>query len=144
MLKRFLITSKNFEGNAEIVYNNSVLQSINFAEAAMIPAQRKSFKEAVPVGMHGLEAFVKQYNVVCVEAEYEVTFADFWNGYGKKLNKDRSEKLWAKMTKTEQVLCVMSLPAYHAWRNRWNKFQYDADRYLREKMWENEWKKLGA
>lgn len=144
MLKRFLITSKNFDGQVETVYNDAWLQLINFAESSMNAGQRSSFKTCIPVLECDLSEFSQKYSIVIVEAEYEVSFNDFWKGYDKKINRLRSEKLWAKMTKTEQVLCVTSLPAYHAYRRRLNKYQYDADTYLRERMWENEWKKLSA
>ncbi|AYD48220.1 hypothetical protein [Arachidicoccus soli] len=143
MIKRFLITSKNFFGHVEVAYGiNEMVSVIDFSDCSMLPNQRQPFKEAVPVLFSAFEDFVKQYNLTAVEAEYEVSFNDFWNGYGKKINKKRCEPIWKKMSKTEQVLCVTGLPAYHRYRQRLNKWQYDPDTYLKDKMWENEWNKL--
>lgn len=140
-MKRFLITSPKFSGQAEIFYNASgVLCKIDCSDTNMDAATVFHFKNAVgPTVTDMATRFSK--DAVIVEAEYEVSFDMFWKKYNEKRNKKRCIILWSKLNKVQQVQALFGVDAYfkylkkEGWRNK-----ADPDTYLRGEYWENEYK----
>lgn len=141
-MRRFLITSSKFTGQAELIYNaDALLSIINMTETSMDAEQRHRFKQLAPLtvlhiekGGHGLE------RCTIVEAAYEITFSMFWDSYKKKINRNRCEPLWNKLAKTSQVKAWHGIAQYDKYlkANDWRK-KADPENYLRNEMWENEW-----
>ena len=142
MLSRYLITSEKFAGEVEVYYSDSLLQRIDFANCNMNAAQRVAFKKELPTVEADLKGFSETFKVRVMAADVEVHFEEFWNAYGNKINRKRCIPLWEKMTATERYLAWNSCKAYNAYVLRRNKYRYDPENYLRDKMWENEWRKL--
>jgi hypothetical protein len=141
-MKKFVITSPGFKGQAEIVYKpDGTLASINMIESEMPGSVISAFKSTVPVMMDDIEAAFKGTRAVIVAGDFEVSFGMFWNKYGKKLNKIRCMKLWEKMELTMKVKAYYGITAYdkylkhEGWRNK-----ADPETYLRNQYWENEYK----
>jgi hypothetical protein len=65
----------------------------------------------------------------------------FWQRYDKKINRKRCEPLWEKLSKPKQVAAWAGIDAYNKFlqANSWRK-KADPETYLRNEMWENEWK----
>lgn len=143
-MRKFLLTSKNFIGNAELHYNdNDMLCRIDVTDTNMTVAQIVPFKTAVPPTIqhlenngHGLPA-----HITIIEAEYEVTFDMFWMAYNKKINKKRCEPLWNKLGKAQQIKALQGVKSYDKFleKNDWRS-KADPENYLRNEMWNNEWK----
>ena len=139
-MKRFLITSPKFTGQAELLYNDAgVLCKIDCTDTNMGAAIHQ-FKQQVPAREGMLqESFSSQ--TVIIEAEFEVTFDMFWKKYNKKLNKSRCIMLWGKMNKAHQVQAFFGVDSYdkylkkEGWRNK-----ADPETYLRNAYWENEYR----
>lgn len=144
MLYRYLMTSQKFTGEVDTYYYDGILQKLDMENCTMPAQQRHGFKSVLPTNEAELEAFAHKYNVRVLPAELEITFDMFWNAYGHKINKKRCLPLWDKMSATERYLAWQSCKAYHIYRKKKNKFQYDPETYLGDKMWENDWIKLAA
>lgn len=140
-MKRFLITSPKFSGQAEIFYNSDgVLCRIDCTDTNMTAIMVHHFKNAVSA--HLMELSQKfSSDTVIVEAEYEVSFDMFWKKYNKKVNKSRCILLWSKLNKSMQVQAFFGIDAYNKFLKKegeWRK-PVDPENYLRNKYWENEY-----
>lgn len=141
-MKRFLITSPKFNGQAEIFYNASgLLFKIDLSNALMEPATIKAFKAAVPPVMDDLlkgEGFTADTTIIA--ADVEVSFDMFWNAYNKKINRIRAEKLWHKLTKVQQVNAFTGVAPYDKFLKKTDRFKADPETYIRNQYWLNEYK----
>ena len=72
-----------------------------------------------------------------------VPFADFWQAYGKKVGRHKSELKWKALTSTERTAALAAVPAYVA---RKHELQYRKDplSWLNGKHWEDELPEEGA
>lgn len=139
-MRRFLITSPKFTGQAEVIYNAaSVLCKIDCTDTDMNAVTIKHFKAAVGAEIASIGALLP--NCIIVEAEYEVSFEMFFDKYKKKLNKARCILLWSKMSKTMQVQAYHGIDAYEKYlkKEHWMSKAHP-ETYLRNKYWENEYK----
>lgn len=139
-MRRFLITSQKFGGQAEVIYNDAdVLCKIDCIDTDMNAVTIRHFKAAVGADIASIGVLLP--NCVIVEADYEVSFEMFWKKYNKKINKSRCTLLWNKMNKTMQVQAFFGIDAYdkylkkESWRSK-----ADPETYLRNRYWENEYK----
>lgn len=143
-MRRFLITSPKFSGQAELVYNEQeVLCMIDATKTGMDENTIAAFKRAVPATIAQLatgQSFGTETTVV--EADFVVSFKRFYDEYPLKRNRFRAEKCFEKMTSSQQVKAFYSLPGYKKYLNRTNIFAMGADRYLTERHFETEWNKL--
>lgn len=142
-MRKFILTSKNYSGNAELHYNdNDLLCRIDVTDSNMSPTQVHAFKAAAPLTIQHLENGVGiPGHVTVVEADYEITFEMFWTSYNKKINKKRCEPIWKKMDKSSQIKALQGIKGYDKFlqKNDWRS-KADPENYLRNAMWENEWK----
>ena len=138
-MRQFNITFPNINGHIEVVYNNDLLDVINFQNCSLTPEGKIKFKEQLPVHLNLLSTAFKKATIV--EAEVAVTFEMFWNVYNKKINKIRCTPLWGKLSKTEQIAAFMGVKKYDRYLQRENwRTKADPENYLRNRMWENEWR----
>ena len=143
-MKRFIITSPRFAGEINVLYGlDNKLQFIDFMKCDLSEKQVAFFKNKLPVfySEKFMEAFgVSKLNVM--EEGYVVTFDQFWNRYNLKRNRERSLKLWNKLSVADQVNAFFKLGQYErylqleAWRTK-----AECDKYLRNRYWENDWSK---
>ncbi len=70
------------------------------------------------------------------ESAEKIPFGDFWNIYPKKVNKNKAEKLWGKLTLEEQRLAMDYVPRYGATREK--QFCKAGDGFLLNRTWEDE------
>lgn len=140
-MKRFLITSPKYTGQAEILYNDSgVLCKIDCTDTNMSNQIIHHFKTSVPAKVEDLQnSFSSQTTII--EAEYEVSFDMFWKKYNKKINKSRCILLWGKLNKAQQVLAYFGIDQYDRYlkKETW-RGKADPETYLRNGYWENEYK----
>ena len=140
-MRRFLITSSRFSGQAEVIYNDAeVLCKIDCTDTDMNVSTIKAFKAAVGPDIASIADLLP--NCMIVEAEYEVSFEMFWKKYNKKINKSRCIMLWGKLNKTMQVQAFFGIDAYNKFLKKegeWRK-PVDPENYLRNAYWENEYK----
>lgn len=142
-MRRFLITSNKFSGTAELFYNEQDhLAAIDMRQAIMPADVKAAFKRAVPVCLTDLSKSFTEGTTI-VEADFVVSFKQFYDEYPLKRNRFKAEQLFEKMSKTEQVKAYYSLKEYNQYckRNSWYTPMI-ADKYLRNKEYETEWRTL--
>lgn len=142
-MKRFLITSPKYSGQAEVFYNAAgVLCKIDCSDTNMSAGLIDAFKRVVSPHVDDI-ANPNRFTggTVIVEAEFEVSFEMFWKKYNKKINKSRCILLWGKLNKSVQVQAFFGVDGYdkylkkESWRNK-----ADPETYLRNQYWENEYR----
>lgn len=145
-MRKFIFSSKaqEFKGSFNCVYNeDDVLQVLNFADSDLLPPKRQWIKKNLPevLDVERLKQFVKDTRTEAVESTISYSFEDFWTKYNKKINKKRCIPLWNKLSPARQVSAVGGIQKYEqylkvqSWRSK-----ADPENYLRNEMWENEWK----
>lgn len=139
-MKRFLITSPKFTGQAELIYNeDGRLLHVNLVDTDMDAATAQAFVRCVSGDAENVaDRFGPDVQIVC--ADVEITFDMFWKAYGKKIKKSRCILLWGKMNKAAQVAAYVGIRKYnkYLYENKW-RGKVDPDTYLRNMYWENEY-----
>lgn len=143
-MKRYIISSSAFTGEVHVVYGtDNKLCSIDFLNSDLSEVQIAYFKIKCPVVYNeGFEAaFESKSKLAITEQGYTISFDQFWADYKLKRNRDRCEKLWAKMSEAEQVNAWAGLKPYerHLALNAW-KTKADPETYLKKRYWLNEYK----
>lgn len=141
-MRKFLVSSKKYSGTVEVVYNQDVLQSLDFGTAELTAAQRSAFMSLLQVRFDAFVDAMQKAGAVVVEDEYEVTFEQYWRQVRKKVNRARSQAVWDKLSKTNKVLALTSLPLYYKYLDRTGRYEADPDRYLKDKYYETNWRAL--
>lgn len=140
-MRKFLVSSANFTGNAELVYDESgTLRVIDISDTSMPAGMVKGFKAFVPEKISDLENAFAKTKVTVIETGFVVTFDMFWVAYKKKINKARCIELWNKLNKTNQVAAFMEIKRYDSFlkRESWRQ-KADPETYLRNQYWENDY-----
>ncbi len=70
----------------------------------------------------------------------DTSFDAFWNAYGNKVHKIQAQKEWKKIKEADRIKALDGIRRYnnHLRQNTW-KNKMDAQRYLKEKGWEDEY-----
>lgn len=144
-MRRFLITSNRFTGQAELTYTaQGVLCRICATDTDMDQVTVKAFKSAVPESLAGLlEGRGFGPGTTIVEADYEVSFETFYQEYPLKRNRYKAEKVWSGLSKNHRLSAWNSLKSYKRYcsRNSWYT-PMTADNYLRNRHFETDWNKV--
>lgn len=73
----------------------------------------------------------------------DLGFDAFWEAYGKKVNRKRCEPLWKKLSDSERMTCLQSIPAYNSYLKRMgNRAKLDPENYLKRESFQNPWQSL--
>lgn len=140
-MRKFIITSPRFTGQAELLYNpEGILCMIDCTKTGMEEATVAAFKKAVPAGLAALldgSGFSAETTVV--EAGFVVSFKRFYDEYPWKRNKFRAEKVWDKMSSAQQVKAFYSITGYKKYLHRTSVFAMGADKYLSDRHYETDW-----
>lgn len=141
-MRKYIITSPNFTGQVEILFDeNGLLQTVDFRQCSIKhPAAIETFKSTIPATIKQLEDAFKGTKATIIEADYEVSFDDFWEKYNKKINKKRCLPLWAKLTKAKQIKAIAGITRYDRFLQQTTRGKLDPENYLRNEAWENEWR----
>jgi hypothetical protein len=145
-MRRFLISNAaKFTGTAEVTYNDrETLCKIDCTGTDMGEMIISHFKSAVPPTIAGLlrgKSFTE--GTVIVEDGYVVTFEMFYADYPLKRNRYKVEKVWSKLSTSDQVLAFHSLHFYNIYltREKWQTPMI-GDRYLKDREFETDWNKI--
>jgi hypothetical protein len=141
-MKKYIITSQKFTGQVELVYNGrGLLNKVDFSSGELEEHQVHYLVRHIPANEGEMGNSFKAVPLTIVSEDYRITFDDFWVAYDQKHNRKRAEALWIKLSKSDQVIAYNGLKAYtkHLNVNPW-KNKADPDTYLRNRMWENNYK----
>lgn len=140
-MRQFNIYNSKFKGEIQVLYGEQQLLRFDCSNAQISNETMGAFKKMLPVT---LEEFLQgkwcSASTNVVEADYEVSFADFWAAYNKKINKIRAENNFNKLNKMERIKALNGIKPYEKYLkdNNWRS-KADPETYLRNKMWENEY-----
>ncbi len=139
-MKRYLITNPRFNGEVVAIFNDGVLQKLDFAATSMKAPAISVFKNSMPVFEVELQKkFGADTNII--ESDFNITFQQFWKKYDHKFNANRCEALWDKMSKADKILAYFGLDKYHRYLYKnIGMIKLHPDTYLRNKAWLNEYK----
>lgn len=141
-MRRFLIASKKYTGQVEVLYVADLLQRIDFAGAELNAEQRTGLKKLVPTSFADFETVMTALGATVVEEAYRVTFEDYWRQVKKKVNTKRARIIWDKLSQVDQVLAVMALPKYYKYLQKNNRLEADPETYLKNGYYETQWDKV--
>jgi len=139
-MTRYIITSKKFTGQIIIAYNvKGTLVLIDMTAAELDNVLTPQFMRSVPLlESHIVLSFSSDTTVV--QEDFKVTFDEFWNTYNHKINKKRCIPLWDKMTLNQRVKAFYGIREYDKFLKSKNRMKCDPENYLRNEMYENEYK----
>jgi hypothetical protein len=145
-MRRFLITSPAYSGEAELIYDDSGrLIRMDVVKTNMPADLVRRFKEKIAAHIDGLAQSFNNSSAVIVEADFEISLDDFKREYPYSRNYHLLAKRWDKMSKTEQVQAYYAAIEYRKYCQRNNvvaPFIKIADSWLHNKEYKNDWRKM--
>jgi len=139
-MKRYILTSKKFIGQIFLAFNNrGTVAAVDMTTAELDAHSTGHFLRSIPVLESNLaKSFSSEVTIVA--EDFQVSFDDFWNSYDKKINKKRCIPLWNKLNLNQQVAAYYGIRKYDAFLKASNRIKCDPENYIRNEMWENEYK----
>ena len=145
-MRRFLITSPAYSGEAELVYDDSGrLIRMDVLKTNMTTDMVRRFKEKIAAHVDKLAASFKDTKDVVVEADFEISLDDFKREYPYSRNYHLLQKRWDKMRKTDQVEAYYAAIEYRKYCQRNSvvaPFIKIADSWLHTREYKNDWRKM--
>ncbi len=146
-MKKFEISHPDFEGSAELTYNNGYLVAFSVLETNMPPKMCYDFIRAIPIKEVNLKAYAVQTGSVVVSKNWTYSLEDFKHDYPYARNMHLLPKIWAKLSATDLVKISIATPKYRKWTEREKEKNANytpkiAYGWLLEKQYLNDWDKL--
>ena len=139
-MTKYILTSKKFTGQIYLSFNSrGTISCIDMVNADLDQHNTAHFLRTVPLLESGLVTAFSS-DVTVVQDDFKVSFEDFWNAYDKKMNRKRCVPLWDKMTLVNRVKAFYGVREYDKYLKKHDRIKCDPERYLKDEMFENEWK----
>ncbi len=143
MLKKYLLQNTVIKRDIVVGFNENGLLVFFDADCELSDKQARWFQANVPFEEKDLPELVKksQGRLTVTKAQTDLSFDAIWNKYNYKVGKkDKTQKLWEKMSDAERLATYKMLPAYNSHLNRTSEGKAYLETFLRNKYWENEYK----
>lgn len=111
-MRKFVVTSSNFEGGITLQYDDSNRLVKMDIEALLSEKQHDFFFAHLPNTVGQLEALKQRSSVRVIEVGYEITFEDFYKSYNNKVGKLKAEKAWQRLSRDEQLKAYLYIQKY--------------------------------
>lgn len=83
-----------------------------------------------------------KYNLQLQEVPEDLSFDRFWEAYGKKINRKRTEPLYSKLSATNRLKSILNIKPYNEYLTRSGfRNKVDPERYIRDGYYETDWTK---
>lgn len=139
-MTRYILTSNKFSGQILLSFNHrGTISQIDMINAELDAHDTANFLRSVPLLESNLPTAFSSA-VTIVQDNFKVTFEEFWHAYNHKINKKRCIPIWDKMSLSQQVKAFYGVREYDKFLARAKRIKCDPERYLRDEMFENEWK----
>lgn len=99
---------------------------------------RKQFQGKLDAEDVGILRLLQKLELESRPKIVNISFEAFWGLYNLKIGKQKSEKLWVKLTDEERLECMRKIPAYLRSLKETGLLQKNPETYLRNKSWEDE------
>lgn len=142
-MEKYLFTSLNGSRRILFGYDEGMLREISI-EGPISDAEIAVLRDNFP----WMEIELKHFEIITrgkiTRINLDLSFEVFWNAYGYKVgNKDRTEKLWGKLSEVEKAQVLKSIPIYDqflALKN--NQAKTYPETYLSQRRFDNSYKIL--
>lgn len=147
MLK-FKLTRDDISGALYLVYNDAgIICVVDASESKLGVASMERLFAIVPRRIdvnnliQSLAPLAEKFTIVEIPAD--LSFDRFWEVYNHKVNRKRCLPLYAKLEDSDKFLAIIKIKDYRAYLSRvqWRS-AVDPERWLRDRMFETEWKKI--
>lgn len=141
-MKKYALTSLKFTGQIMFGYNDSRALVYYHNESDMPFDGHSWMLRNLPLGEDEITPLSKKLIGTLSEIPADLSFEKFWEDYGKKINKKRTEPLFERLNDGEKMLAVMRVAPYKSYCAR-TKFRgiADPEKYLRDRYFETDWSK---
>ncbi|MFC5408025.1 hypothetical protein ACFPMF_01800 [Larkinella bovis] len=142
MTQRYSITSTRFEGELLFEFNEGVVAAF-YNNATLNDDQLAFLVKNFPMTVPTLEYIAGTTKTMSIRlVTSEVTFSEFYDAFGLKVNRKEAEKAWEKLTLEQRHRAFESIPSYNYFlMTRPNQNRMYPDTWLRGKF-ENDYKAL--
>lgn len=143
-MKHFILTSPQFTGSVTYKYCDAGYLIYFSYDATMRDDQREHVLVKMPLTLAGFnEVIGKSKTAKIEEVPEDISFDAFWEAYGKKINRKRSEPLYNKLSDADKMLCMRCLPQYDKYLARTGfRAKKDPDGFLRDRFFETNFNTL--
>lgn len=139
-MKTFLLTSKTFEGEIELVYSDDeFLGSFSMERAQLSLQQKMYFLTNLPRTRGELKEFASRSTTMALEQVHqEITFEMFWDRYDHKAVSSKKKALaaWQRLSKAHQQKAYRHISRYFQMLPPGVAKKY-AETYLNSQLWDN-------
>lgn len=145
-MRRFLITSAAYTGEAEVIYDESGrLIRLDVMKTNMNADLVNRFKVKVAAQVGQLAEGFKDTKAQIVESDFEVSLDDFKREYPYSRNYHLLSGIWDKLNKSDQVESYYAAIEYRKYCQKNNvvaPFIKIAASWLKNKEYKNDWRKM--
>jgi uncharacterized protein YkwD len=147
-MPQYTITFTHTTGEVHIGYDDAgTLRLFNAKEAVLTATQIEWLYKQIPMQLTDVKAqlgaliIATKNKIAITQSSFDVDFETFWKAYNRKFNKKRAQALYAKLTYAKKVKCIERIPVYDKFlrSQRFDRAKLDADSYIRNEAWENDW-----
>jgi len=142
-MKKYSFTHEKYKGSISFWYNEKDILVHYNNDTDMTDTALVWFLNNIPRDLTELESLKKTTKGTLIEVPQEISFEAFWDTYSKKINRKRSETIWAKMTEAQKLKAIISVQSYDRYlqRTQWRS-KADPDTYLRNQNYDTDWNKV--
>ena len=133
----YRFTSKLFQGVIFFEYADGVLVTFE-KKAQLTQEQHNYFAKNFPFFEENLAVFAGKSGKI-EHVEQDLSFDAFWNYYGQKINKLRTEPIWQKLTKADRAAVFAAIPKYKYHCKIKGIAMANPENYLRDRRFEDEY-----
>lgn len=141
-MKRYALTSPKFEGQIIFGFDDDDIMIYYHNETDMTTIAHEWMQQHLPIKDEDIQPLAKLIQGSLELMPEDLSFNNFWDQYGKKINKSRCEDLYKKLSDAKKLQAILSIKHYDNYLQRitWNRSKADGETYLRKKMYETDWK----
>jgi len=142
MIQKYLMKSQSFEGTVIFGFDAEGMLKYYENESEMNQQQSAWLLRNFPFSLGHLKEVQGKIKGKLEEIPADLSFNAFWEKYKKKVNKKRCEPLWAKISDSERMLCLMSIKSYENYLKRTGRAKLDPENFLKRNSWETNWNQI--
>ncbi len=145
MNTKIIVTAKSFEGELEFCYDYTSGVLVRFeCRAQLSDVQIDWFGTNMPMRYQDLTAFCAKSKNLHVNEVVEIpTFEQFWDAYSYKVDKQLAIKAWDKLGIADMHRAMAAIVSYDNYLKRTGIAKIYPCRYISDRKFENDYKKLG-
>ncbi|MBK5213393.1 MAG: hypothetical protein JJE55_07010 [Flavobacteriaceae bacterium] len=141
----YTVIGSTFTGTMIFKYDlDGFLTHFELVDAQLDEKQRNwLYTQKFPYTVERLKHFYAISNFTVTKGMPDLSFEAFYNLFGNKVKRTRSESLWNKLTDTEKTNAIASVKPYKYWLGRQRGIaQQQPDTYISQKRWLDDFRSM--